>query len=105
MPFGQRQNPQAAEQLLGGPDHAAQRMPFAHRQVAASVPLAAFVSSDGLTSNPDNIHFNAASLREFGRRYAAAFSVLEKKASAANRRAVVMMRWFAPRRKDQVHTP
>lgn len=59
----------------------------AHRQVAASIPLAAFVSSDGLTSNPDNIHFNAASLREFGRRYAAAFFGLEKKASAANRRA------------------
>src|SRR5690606_5726021 len=51
----------------------------AHRRVAASVPLAAFVSSDGLTSNPDNIHFNAASLREFGRRYAAAFATLEKK--------------------------
>jgi hypothetical protein len=59
----------------------------AHRQVAASIPLAAFVSSDGLTSNPDNIHFNAASLREFGRRYAVAFFGLEKKASAANRRA------------------
>ena len=59
----------------------------AHRQVAASLPRAAFVSSDGLTSNPDNIHFNAASLREFGKRYAAAFFGLEKKASAANRRA------------------
>jgi Carbohydrate esterase, sialic acid-specific acetylesterase len=59
----------------------------AQRHVAASVPLAAFVSSDGLTSNPDNIHFNAASLREFGKRYAAAFAGLEKKASAANRRA------------------
>ena len=28
-----------------------------------------YVPADGLTSNPDNLHFNASSLREFGRRY------------------------------------
>jgi len=59
----------------------------AHRQLAASVPLAAFVSSDGLTSNPDNIHFDAASLREFGKRYAAAFAALERAAVARSGRS------------------
>jgi len=53
------------------------RVDAAHRAVAASVPRAAFVSSGGLTSKPDNIHFDSASLREFGRRYYAAFRKLE----------------------------
>jgi hypothetical protein len=52
----------------------------AHRHVAATASLAAFVSSDGLTSNPDNIHFNSASLREFGKRYATALAGLELEA-------------------------
>jgi hypothetical protein len=59
----------------------------AHRHVAARAPLAAFVSSDGLTSNPDKIHFNAASLREFGKRYAAALVTLERKAATPSRRS------------------
>lgn len=42
------------------------------RQVAAGVPHAAFVESEGLTGC-DNVHFNRASLVEFGKRYAAAF--------------------------------
>lgn len=33
-----------------------------------------FVPSDGLTSNPDNLHFNTESLREFGRRYFDAYA-------------------------------
>ena len=37
----------------------------------------AFVSAEGLTANPDNLHFNAKSLREFGARYYAAFQTLE----------------------------
>lgn len=36
-------------------------------------PHCAFVSAEGLTSNPDNLHFNAASLKEFGMRYYRAF--------------------------------
>ncbi|HTV25019.1 MAG TPA: sialate O-acetylesterase [Polyangiaceae bacterium] len=54
----------------------------AHRNVAAAVPLAALVSSHGLASNPDNIHFSAAALREFGRRYAVEFDALEREAAA-----------------------
>jgi hypothetical protein len=49
----------------------------AQRSVAAKVPYSAFVSSDGLTSNPDHLHFDAASLREFGKRYAVAFGGIQ----------------------------
>jgi hypothetical protein len=55
------------------------RSPFASlvdEQLAAIpllVPRSAFVSSNGLTSNPDHLHFDARSQREFGRRYALAF--------------------------------
>ncbi|MBR5295343.1 MAG: sialate O-acetylesterase [Clostridia bacterium] len=38
-----------------------------------------FVSAKGLTSNPDFLHFNAVSLREFGRRYYTEFLKLENK--------------------------
>lgn len=38
-----------------------------------------FVSAEGLTSNPDYLHFNAESLREFGKRYYAEFLKLEDK--------------------------
>jgi hypothetical protein len=57
-------------------DEARHAVDAAHRRIAATVPLTAFVRSDGLTSNPDNIHFDAASLREFGRRYADALEDL-----------------------------
>jgi hypothetical protein len=48
----------------------------AQREVAARVPYSAFVPSDGLTSKPDNLHFDARSMREFGKRYAAALATL-----------------------------
>jgi len=44
----------------------------AHASLAREMAWVGFVSSEGLTSNPDNIHFDAGSLREFGRRYAEA---------------------------------
>ena len=43
-------------------------------------PATAFASAKGLTSNPDNLHFNHASLQEFGRRYYEAFKTVENKA-------------------------
>jgi hypothetical protein len=43
------------------------------RAVAEEVPNCGFVSSSGLTSKPDNLHFNTESLHEFGRRYYAEF--------------------------------
>ena len=44
-------------------------------QVAVAKELAhvEFVSSDGLVSKGDNLHFDAPSQREFGKRYAAAY--------------------------------
>jgi hypothetical protein len=45
--------------------------------VASAVPLSAFVSAAGLKHKGDEVHFDSASLREFGRRYAAAFLSLD----------------------------
>lgn len=45
------------------------------QQVANGQPLTGFVSAEGLTANPDQLHFCAASLYEFGLRY---FDVFEK---------------------------
>lgn len=41
--------------------------------------MTGFVSAEGLTANPDNLHFNAKSLREFGVRYYNEFVKLEDK--------------------------
>ena len=38
---------------------------------------AAFASAEGLGANPDNLHFSAASLIEFGHRYYTAFRAIE----------------------------
>lgn len=59
----------------------------AQRSVAAKVPASAFVSSDELTSNADNLHFDAASLREFGRRYAVAFASIEGKGARTDQKS------------------
>lgn len=49
------------------------------RKIARKNRMTGFVSAQGLTSNPDNLHFNAQSLREFGIRYYKEFSKLELK--------------------------
>ena len=43
------------------------------KQMAEETPLTGFVSAEGLTANPDLLHFNAASLHAFGLRYFAAY--------------------------------
>lgn len=43
------------------------------RTIAEQNDNVGFVSADGLGANSDNLHFNAPSLREFGRRYFAKF--------------------------------
>ena len=45
--------------------------------IPLTVPLTAFVSSARLADQGDRIHFNSASYREFGRRYALAFLSLD----------------------------
>ena len=49
------------------------RVDSAHRAIAASVPHVAYVSSEGLRDKGDKLHFDAASQRVFGARYAAAY--------------------------------
>ena len=46
---------------------------------AGLTPHTAFASAEGLTANPDNLHFNRQSLQEFGLRYYAAFKTVEDK--------------------------
>ena len=48
-------------------------------EFANITPRAAFASAEGLTSNPDNLHFDRRSLAEFGLRYYAAFKTVEDK--------------------------
>ncbi len=47
------------------------------QKMARELPMTGFVSAQGLTSNPDFLHFDAKSLREFGRRYYEVFKTLE----------------------------
>lgn len=58
----------------------AQNIADATKQVVDALPACAFVSSDGLTGNPepDGIHFDRKSLREFGLRYWDAYTALRK---------------------------
>lgn len=47
------------------------------KNIAANNEMVGFVSAEGLTSNPDNLHFNASSLYEFGLRYFEVFESLQ----------------------------
>ena len=59
------------------------RVDSVHRAIAATVPHVAYVLSDGLQDKGDTLHFNAASQRVFGERYARAYLALAR-APAAN---------------------
>ena len=48
-------------------------------RVAAEEEMTGFVPADGLAANPDNLHFSAAALHEFGLRYYDVFRTLERK--------------------------
>lgn len=58
-------------------DDAKVRVDSAQRAVAASMPNVVFVASDGLRDKGDTIHFDAASERELGRRFAKAYMGLQ----------------------------
>ncbi len=49
------------------------------RRIAATRENTGFVPAEGLTANPDNLHFNSRALREFGERYYREFRKLENK--------------------------
>lgn len=57
----------------------------AQRDVAEEVGHAGFVSSDGLGCKSDNVHFNAESQREFGRRYAQTYLEVIKETSSISK--------------------
>lgn len=67
-----------SEPLRARSEHA-RAVDRALRDFAERDPHAAYVASDGLTLMADNTHFDAASAREFGRRYAKALLQLWKK--------------------------
>lgn len=50
-----------------------------YETLAKEDPMLGFVSAKGLSSNPDNLHFSAQALREFGHRYYEVFKTLERK--------------------------
>ena len=49
------------------------------QSIADHNAMTGFVSAEGLSSNPDNLHFSAKALREFGVRYYSEFLKLEDK--------------------------
>jgi hypothetical protein len=58
-----------------------QQVDAAHQSLPEKVPHTAFVSSDGLKQKGDEVHFDADSYRELGRRYARAYLELTKPTS------------------------
>jgi len=49
------------------------------KQYADENKMAGYVSAEGLGANPDNLHFSAVALREFGMRYYNEFAKIEDK--------------------------
>ena len=47
--------------------------------------MVGFASAKGLTSNPDNLHFNAQSLYEFGIRYFEEFEKLNRRTNTVGK--------------------
>jgi len=57
-------------------DEARHTIDAVHRALPGTVPYTAYVSAEGLSHKGDRLHFDAASLRLFGRRYADAWLAL-----------------------------
>ena len=67
-----------------------------HRELPNDIPHSAYVNSDGLKHKGDNVHFDAASYREFGKRYAKAyFSLTEEGIACGFDRGRHQDRWSA----------
>lgn len=54
-------------------DAAHKKVDQAHQDIVKKIPFTAYVSADGLKHKGDKVHFDAASYREFGKRYATAY--------------------------------
>jgi Carbohydrate esterase, sialic acid-specific acetylesterase/Sulfatase len=61
-------------------DNARKLVDKAHRELPDRVKHTAFVSAEGLVHNGDKVHFDSASCRELGRRYARAYLKLTEHA-------------------------
>ena len=59
----------------------------AHISLSEETPLVGFVSSEALTCKQDRIHFDANSLRRFGRRYADVYLEIAEQGAAAEQDA------------------
>jgi hypothetical protein len=57
------------------------------KSFAEQTPNTAFASAEGLTSNPDKLHFDHSSLVEFGTRYYEAFETLANREPGFDRAA------------------
>jgi hypothetical protein len=57
----------------------------AHREMARALPHVTFVSSDGLRDQGDQLHFDATSARELGRRFAAAYAAMRAESARSTR--------------------
>lgn len=55
------------------------------KNIADNNKLVGFVSAEGLTSNPDNLHFNSESLYDFGIRYFEVFEKLNKRTDSVKK--------------------
>jgi hypothetical protein len=70
-------------QFPGRPwDGDVRRVDSVHRAIAATVPNVAYVSSEGLRDKGDTLHFDGASQRTFGERYARTYLALGRAARA-----------------------
>ena len=58
-------------------DAAKEKVDAAHRRLPSTAKYTAFVSSRGLNHNGDGVHFDSASYRELGKRFAAAYLEVE----------------------------
>jgi len=65
--------------LDGGEEENGEGFDEIPEELAETEPYLGFASAEGLSANPDNLHFNAPSLYEFGRRYYSVFRALENK--------------------------
>jgi hypothetical protein len=54
-------------------DAAHKKVDQAHRDIVKKISFTAYVSADGLKHKGDKVHFDAASYRELGKRYATAY--------------------------------
>jgi len=70
---------------------AKQKVDAAHRRLPKAISHTAFASAERLKHKGDKVHFDAASYRELGRRYAAAYLELAGPSNAATRRPNVIL--------------